>query len=447
MMLNDLAEGKIDIIIGTHRLLQKDVTFKDLVLVIIDEEQRFGVKHKEKLKKVRRQADVLALSATPIPRTLHMSMIGIRDLSIITTPPEHRYPIKTYISHFDDAVITEAIMHEMDRGGQIFFVHNNIRSIWAMARYIQKLVPRVRIGVAHGRLDEKELEKVMLQFVHREIDLLVCTTIIESGLDIPSANTILVNRADRFGLAQIYQLRGRVGRGEEQAYAYLFIPGESAITREAQKRLRVLMEHEKLGAGFHIALNDLQIRGGGTILGTSQSGHIAAVGYEMYLRLMEQAMQEIKGEPAEQEIEPEINLRLSAYLPEGYIPDIDQRLTLYKRLARMTEIEELALFRVELEDRYGRLPEEVHNVMEKIGLKVLAKKIRITNLDATEQGIMLTLDRNHYADTEKIADLANTYPRTISVTPDYVLKVKLPFKGIADLLKATKKIIEEIKLQ
>ncbi len=443
-ILRDLAEGKNDIIIGTHRLLQKDVAFKDLGLVIIDEEQRFGVKHKEKLKKMRRQVDVLALSATPIPRTLHMSMTGVRDLSVIMTPPEHRYPIKTYISRFDDAVITEAIMREMDRGGQIFFVHNNIRSIRAMARHIQKLIPRVRIGVAHGRLDEKELETVMLRFIRREIDLLICTTIIESGLDIPSANTIMINRADKFGLAQIYQLRGRVGRGEEQAYAYLFIPGENAVTRVAQKRLRVLMEHDKLGAGFQIALNDLQIRGGGAILGTSQSGQIAAVGYEMYLQLMEQAMQEIKGEPVEKELEPEINLGLSAYLPEDYIPEIDQRLTFYKRLSRMSEMEELDYFRNELNDRYGRLPEEADNLMEKIALKILAKKVRIINLDVSEHGMSFAFDRDHHADVEKIMDLANAYPRKVSVTPDHILKVKLPFKEITDPLKATKKIIKEI---
>lgn len=443
-ILKDLTEGKVDILIGTHRLLQKDVLFKDLGLVIIDEEQRFGVKHKEKLKKMRRRVDVLALSATPIPRTLHMSMMGIRDLSVIMTPPEHRYPIKTYISRFDGTVIAEAIMREIDRGGQIFFVHNNIRSIWGMARHIQRLVPRLRIGVAHGRLDEKELEKVMLHFIRREIDLLVCTTIIESGLDIPSANTIMINRADKFGLSQIYQLRGRVGRGEDQAYAYLFIPGESAITRDAQKRLRVLMEHDKLGAGFHIALNDLQIRGGGTLLGTSQSGHIAAVGYEMYLQLMEQAMHELKGEPTEKELEPEINLGLSAYLPETYISDIDQRLTIYKRLSRMTEPQEPDHLRVELKDRYGPLPEEARNLMEKIGLKILAKKLRIVNLDITEQGLTFAFDRDHHADAQKIVDMANAYPRTVHVTPDNVLKVKLPFKRITAPIEATKTIIEEI---
>ncbi|MGW8325109.1 MAG: transcription-repair coupling factor, partial [Desulfobacterales bacterium] len=282
-IINDLKAGKIDIVIGTHRLIQKDVMFKDLGLLILDEEQRFGVKHKEKLKKIKRSVDVLALTATPIPRTLHMSLMGVRDISIISTPPEHRKSIITYISEFDDAVISDAIQKELDRNGQIFFVHNNIHTIKAMAKHLQELVPNVRLDVAHGRLDEEELEVVMLRFMNKEIDLLVCTTIIESGLDIPSANTILINRADRFGLAQIYQLRGRVGRLDEQAYAYLFIPKESTLGKDAKKRLKVLMEHSDLGSGFQIAMSDLKIRGGGTILGASQSGHIAAVGYDMFL--------------------------------------------------------------------------------------------------------------------------------------------------------------------
>jgi transcription-repair coupling factor (superfamily II helicase) len=443
-ILARLGKGKIDLIVGTHRLLQKGVVFKDLGLIIIDEEQRFGVKHKEKLKKMCRHADVLALSATPIPRTLHMSMTGIRDLSVIMTPPERRYPIKTYISRFDDAVIAEAIMRERNRGGQIFFVHNNITSIWNMARYIQNLAPDARIGVAHGRLDEKALEKVMFRFIQREIDLLVCTTIIESGLDIPSANTIMINRADKFGLAQMYQLRGRVGRGEDQAYAYLFIPGESAITKKAQKRLRVLMEHDRLGAGFQIAFNDLQIRGGGSILGTSQSGRIAAVGYEMYLQLMEEAMHEIKGEPIEKAFEPEINIGLSAFLPEEYISDIDQRLACYKRLSRMTESGEPDRFRRELADRYGPLPEEAKNLMEKIGLKVLARKARIINLDLSAEWVVLTFDQDHHADADKIINMVNSYPENIRVTPDMCLKARLPFKGIIDPVEAAGGIIGEI---
>ncbi|MEW5909228.1 MAG: transcription-repair coupling factor, partial [Thermodesulfobacteriota bacterium] len=299
-ILESLAAGKSDIVIGTHRLLQKDVEFKDLGLLIVDEEQRFGVKHKEKLKKVRKTVDVLVLTATPIPRTLHLSLTGVRDVSLISTPPEERHPIITYVSEMDDRIVADAVRKELKRNGQIFFVHNNIHGIWKIAKHLKELIPEARIGVAHGRLNETELEEVMISFFRKEIDLLVCTAIIESGLDVPSANTILINRADRFGLAQIYQLRGRVGRSAEQAFAYLFIPRESALTPDARKRLKVLMEYSDLGSGFQIAMRDLEIRGGGTILGASQSGHIAAVGYDMFLKLMETAVSELKGEPVEE---------------------------------------------------------------------------------------------------------------------------------------------------
>ncbi|MCK5417005.1 MAG: transcription-repair coupling factor, partial [Desulfobacterales bacterium] len=340
-IIADLEAGRLDIVIGTHRLLQKDIAFKDLGLLILDEEQRFGVKHKEKLKNLKHNVDVLTLTATPIPRTLHMSLVGIRDISIISTPPEFRQSIITYICEFDGALISEAIRKELSRQGQIFFVHNNIQSITKIARKLQHLVPEVRLDIAHGRMAENDLEQVMYRFLNKEFDMLVCTTIIESGLDIPAANTIIVNRADRFGLAQIYQLRGRVGRADEQAYAYLIIPNESLLTKDAQKRLKVLMEHSDLGSGFQIAMNDLKIRGGGTILGASQSGHIAAVGYDMFLKLMEDAMAELKGEAPLESLEPEINVRMSAFISESYIPDIDQRLAAYRRLAKMTELKEI----------------------------------------------------------------------------------------------------------
>ena len=338
-IVNDLKDGKVDIVIGTHRLLQKDIVFNDLGLLVLDEEQRFGVKHKEKLKQFRSSVDVLALTATPIPRTLHLSLVGVRDISIISTPPEYRKSIITYISEFDDAVIADAIKKEFGRQGQIFFVHNNIQTIDKIADKLCRLVPEVRLEVAHGRMAEDQLEAVMFHFLNKEIDLLVCTTIIESGLDISSANTIIVNRADRFGLAQMYQLRGRVGRSDEQAYAYLLIPHESVLSKDAQKRLKVLMEHSDLGSGFQIAMSDLKIRGGGTILGASQSGHIAAVGYDMFLKLMESSIAELKGEATVESLEPEINVNLSALLSENYIPDIDQRMSAYRRLAKMMELQ------------------------------------------------------------------------------------------------------------
>jgi transcription-repair coupling factor (superfamily II helicase) len=443
-IINDLKTGKIDIVIGTHRLIQKDVMFKDLGLLILDEEQRFGVKHKENLKKIKRSVDVLALTATPIPRTLHMSLMGVRDISIISTPPEHRKSIITYISEFDDAVISDAIQKELDRNGQIFFVHNNIHTIKAMAKRLQKLVSNVRLGVAHGRLDEEELEVVMLRFMNKEIDLLVCTTIIESGLDIPSANTILINRADRFGLAQIYQLRGRVGRLDEQAYAYLFIPKESTLGKDAKKRLKVLMEHSDLGSGFQIAMSDLKIRGGGTILGASQSGHIAAVGYDMFLKLMENSMAELKGEKVQESLEPEININMVALIPEFYIIDIDQRLSAYRRLARMTELKEIVDFKEELTDRFGDLNMETENLLLKIMLRVLAIKAGVSRVDLKGSQLLLSFSQEYQKNPSGIIDMVLSERDQYEITPDQILKVKLKKGNTSFILSQTKNILKEI---
>ena len=443
-IINDLKTGKTDIVIGTHRLIQKDVMFKDLGLLILDEEQRFGVKHKEKLKKIRRSVDVLALTATPIPRTLHMSLMGVRDISIISTPPEHRKSIITYITEFDDAVISDAIQKELGRKGQIFFVHNNIHTISAMADHLQRLVPDVRLDVAHGRLNEEELEVVMLRFMNNEVDLLVCTTIIESGLDIPSANTILINRADRFGLAQIYQLRGRVGRLDEQAYAYLFIPKESTLGKDAQKRLKVLMEHSDLGSGFQIAMSDLKIRGGGTILGASQSGHIAAVGYDMFLKLMENSMAELKGEKVQESLEPEININMPASIPESYIADIDQRLSAYRRLAKMTELNEIADFKTELMDRFGDLNTETENLLLKIMLRVLAIKAGVNRVDLKGRQLLLAFSQAHQKNPSGIVDMILSEQDRFEITPDHILKVKLKKGNISFLISQTKNILKEI---
>jgi transcription-repair coupling factor (superfamily II helicase) len=443
-IIGDLKAGKIDIVIGTHRLLQKDVVIKDLGFLVLDEEQRFGVKQKEKLKKIRSTLDVLALTATPIPRTLHMSLMGIRDISVISTPPEHRKSIITYMSEADDAVISEAIQNELNRKGQIFFVHNNIHSIWAMAKHLQELVPEVRLDVAHGRLDDDELEYVMLRFMNKEIDLLVCTTIIESGLDIPSANTILINRADRFGLAQIYQLRGRVGRFDEQAYAYLFISDESRLSKDAKKRLKVLMEHSDLGSGFQIAMSDLQIRGGGTILGASQSGHIAAVGYDMFLKLMEDSMAELKGETVHESLEPEINITMPASIPESYIQDIDQRLSAYRRLAKMTEPNEIADYKEELVDRFGALPVEAANLLLKIMLRVLAIKAGVKRLDLKGLQLSLCFSPDHQKNPPGILDMVVSRGKRFEFTGNNVLKVELSKRNRAGLLAQTKNILKEI---
>jgi len=443
-IIDGIKSGRVDIAIGTHRLLQKDVAFRDLGLLILDEEQRFGVRHKEKIKSFRKSVDVLTLTATPIPRTLHLSLLGIRDISIINTPPEQRRAIVTYISEFDDTIIAEAIRKELRRKGQIFFVHNNIHSIDRVARHLQKLVPEVRLAVGHGRMAEPSLEKVMHDFMQHRLDMLVCTTIIESGLDVATANTILINRADRFGLSQIYQLRGRVGRSDEQAYAYMFIPNESTLTKDAQKRLKVLMEYSDLGSGFQIAMSDLKIRGGGTILGASQSGHIAAVGYDMFLKLMETSIAELKGEPIQEELEPEINLPFSAFLPETYIADIDQRLSIYRRLAKMGDLKSISALKTEMTDRFGRLPEEANNLLLKIMLKVLSVRAGCKRLDLVENHLRLLFSEVHQRRPFGIVDMIGTEGNRYRMTQDHIFKATLTAGTPNTLLAQTKNILIEI---
>ncbi|RME40901.1 MAG: transcription-repair coupling factor, partial [Caldilineae bacterium] len=385
-ILEGLASGGVDIVIGTHRLLQRDVRFKDLGLLIVDEEQRFGVRHKERLRQLRANVDTLTLSATPIPRTLHMALSGVRDMSVIDTPPEERLPIKTTIAHADDTLIRTAILREFDRGGQVYFVHNRVMGIEQMANHIRRLVPEARVRVAHGQMPERQLERVMLDFAAGEFDVLVSTTIIESGLDIPNVNTILINRADRFGLAQLYQLRGRVGRAAVQSYAYLLVPPGHNLPDIARRRLDAIREASELGAGFQIAMRDLEIRGAGDLLGARQHGHIAAVGFDLYVRLLAQAVQERKevvgaGEtdtltaeyllPLEEDIQ--IHLPLPVYLPEDYLPEEHLRLRLYRRMANLNTLEEVESMGRELEDRFGALPEPVVNLMYQLKLKVLCR--------------------------------------------------------------------------
>lgn len=396
-ILQRLEQGAVDIVIGTHRLLQKDVRFKDLGLVIIDEEQRFGVAHKERLKQLRKEVDVLTLTATPIPRTLHLSLTGVRDMSTIETPPEERLPIWTVLAEYDEALIRQAIRRELDRGGQVYFVHNRVQGIEQMAARVQSLVPEARVAVAHGQMPEKELERVMLQFANGEIDVLVCTTIIESGLDIPNANTIIINRAHRFGLAQLYQLRGRVGRSAVRAYAYLLIPKHHSLSPVERRRLEAVVEARDLGAGFHIAMRDLEIRGAGEILGAHQHGHIAAVGFDLYCRLLAEAVRRLRqqreaGHAGEPEPAPardprrrrrrrrdtalmplvSIELPLQAYIPEEYVPSERLRLQLYRRLASVQEPGQVKELESELQDRFGPLPEPVQNLLYQLRLKALA---------------------------------------------------------------------------
>ena len=439
-----IQSAEIDIVVGTHRLLSKDIAFKKLGLLVLDEEQRFGVRHKEKIKSMRKTVDVVTLTATPIPRTLHLSLLGIRDISVINTPPEHRRPIVTYITQLDDTIIVEAIRKELARQGQVFFVHNHVQSIQRMAGHLRSLVPEARLAVAHGQMAEERLERVMYDFVKRRINVLVCTTIIESGLDVAAANTMLINRADRFGLAQIYQLRGRVGRSDEQAYAYLFIPHESTLGTAAQKRLKVLMEYSDLGSGFQIAMSDLKIRGGGTILGASQSGHIAAVGYDMFLKLMETTIAKIKGEPFQEALEPEINLPLSAFLPEAYVKDIDQRLSLYRRLAKMADLKAISDFKAEMADRFGPLPEEADNLLLKIMFKVLAVRAGCKRLDLVDTHLRLQFSRAHQARPFGIVEMANQSGARLRLTPEKTLKATLYAASRNALLRQVKNILMEI---
>ena len=419
----EARSGKINILIGTHRILQKDVGFADLGLVIIDEEQRFGVKQKESLKKYRALVDVLAITATPVPRTLQMSMMGVRDLSVIETPPRDRLAIETYLSPYDEATIKRAIHNELERGGQTFFVHNKVKSIVHMADQLRRLVPKANLEVAHGQMKPRELENAMMRFLSREIDVLVCTTIIESGLDIPSANTIIINEADRLGLAQIYQLRGRVGRAREKAYAYLLISKDSTLTRDAEKRLKALMDFSNLGAGLHLAMHDLKIRGGGNILGFSQSGHISAVGYELYLRLIERAVTELKGEQWQDEVNPEININIPAFLPGDYIMDTDVRLNLYRRLSMLIDNSELDEMIREIHDRFGNPPPEVENLLALMSIRLRLKRLRINKLDMGKNKVTLTFLEDSVQNGEHLVKLANERPNRYRFLPDNRLNI------------------------
>ncbi|MCL0053330.1 transcription-repair coupling factor, partial [Dehalococcoidales bacterium] len=397
-ILAGLANGSVDICIGTHRLLQKDVVFKNLGLLIIDEEQRFGVAHKEHLKKMRQEVDVLTLSATPIPRTLHMSLVGVRDMSVIETPPEDRLPIKTYIAQYNDRLIREAILRELERNGQVFFVHNRVQSIGYIANKLRSLLPEAKIAIAHGQMPEAELERVMADFTQGKIDILVCTTIIESGLDMPNANTLIVNKADKFGLTQLYQLRGRVGRGANLAYAYFLYDKGKYLTPTAEKRLKTIFEATELGAGFDIAMKDLEIRGAGTLLGVKQSGHISAVGFNLYCQLLAEAVEEQKAKQAGVKLTkpsplpaPTIDLPLPAYIPEEYISDLNTRLSLYQRLVKLDRVEQVDDLAHELSDRFGALPIEVKNLLYAVEIKALAAKAGIQSISTEDGQIILRL--------------------------------------------------------
>jgi transcription-repair coupling factor (superfamily II helicase) len=402
-ILEKVEQGKIDILIGTHRLLSKDIKFPDLGLLVVDEEQRFGVRHKERLKQLKKEVDVLTMSATPIPRTLHMSLVGLRDMSVIETPPKDRMAIQTVVAPFDQKLIRSALEHELERGGQAYFVHNRVESIYEIAAKIQELVPHSRVIVGHGQMSEGELEKVMLAFMRHEADVLVATTIIENGLDIPLCNTILVNRADRHGLSELYQLRGRVGRSNRRAYAYLLIPPEQELTPIARRRLAALKEFSDLGAGFKIAALDLELRGAGNLLGGEQSGQIEAIGFEMYTSLLERTVRELKGEDLPERVSTQLNLALNLRLPNEYIEEENQRLRMYKRIAGVENEDQLADVRSELEDRYGPLPTPVSNLLDAAALKLLCERLGVLGVDRKRDIVQIRFSEQASVDPSRLA--------------------------------------------
>jgi transcription-repair coupling factor (superfamily II helicase) len=416
-----LAKGEIDILIGTHRLISKDVKFPDLGLVVIDEEQRFGVTHKERLKQMRKTVDVLTMSATPIPRTLHMSMLGLRDISSLTTAPQDRRSIVTEVMAYDKQRIGQAIARELNREGQVYFVHNRVSNILEVADEIQKLAPDARIIVGHGQMGDGELEDVMLKFVRHEADILVCTTIIESGLDIPNVNTILINAADRFGLSELHQLRGRVGRYKHRAYCYLLLPSDRSITDIAAKRLKAIEEYSHLGAGFKIAMRDLEIRGAGNILGPEQSGHIATVGYEMYCQLLEEATRQLKNEPKQTTPEAHVDIGVTAFLPKTYIPADRQRMDLYRRLTRCSDMHMLAMLEQDMKDAFGEPPRQALVFLALTELRLLAQIYGISSIIRKEPDVVLTV-----ADAKKAQGALLGAPGTLRVIDEKTVYLRMP---------------------
>jgi transcription-repair coupling factor (superfamily II helicase) len=438
----DTEAGRVDILIGTHRLLSKDVVFRDLGLLVVDEEQRFGVAAKERLKKLRASVDVLTMSATPIPRTLHMSLGGLRDLSVIETPPRGRLAIQTVVAPFSDALIQSAILQEMGRQGQVYFVHNRVESIFSIAALVQRLVPTARIGVSHGQMGERELERTMLKFMEGGYDVLVSTALIENGLDIPRANTMIVNRADRFGLADLYQLRGRVGRSNRRAYAYFLIPGEETLTPTAKRRLAALKEFSDLGAGFRLAALDLELRGAGNVLGAEQHGHLNAIGIDLYLKMLEQTVDELKGAAPRPEIRTTLNLGLDIKIPEGYVANESQRLRMYKRISSLATREACAELQNELEDRYGSVPPSVSNLFSYALLKSVAERLRVQSIERKGEEVWVRFHAEAPVDAEKLTNFVRRH-RSASFRPDGVLRFRLNGQG-GDLFVQIQNVLQEL---
>ncbi len=441
-----MEAGEIDIIIGTHRILSKDVRFRDLGLVVVDEEQRFGVAHKERLKQLKKKVDVLTLSATPIPRTLNMSLMGLRDMSLIETPPRDRLAIQTQVVQFSESVIKSAIELELARGGQVFFIHNRVESIETIAALVKRLVPQARMGVAHGQMNEKEMEQVMLDFVDYKYDVLVATTIIENGIDIPRANTIIINRADAYGLSQLYQLRGRVGRSNRRAYAYLLIPSEQGLSPIARRRLAAIREFSDLGAGFRIAALDLELRGAGNLLGGQQSGHMDALGFDLYTQMLERTVAELRGEAVEDETSVSINLGVDVAIPEDYISDMGQRLRTYKRVSSARDEATLRAILVETQDRYGRLPESVERLFDYARLRRLAEEVGVISIDRTATGIAIKLGEKARVAPEKLMALVESR-KGAGFTPNGVLRLDLNEKETDGALETARGVLLEIRAE
>ena len=445
-IIEEVKAGKIDVLIGTHRLLSKDIRFRDLGLLVIDEEQRFGVKHKEKLKEFKRLVDVVTLTATPIPRTLHMSLMSARDMSVINTPPQDRLPIHTEIIAFDENRIIEAITREVERGGQVYFVHNRIRSIYSLAEHLGELLPQVRFAVGHGQMPARQLERIMFDFLEGKYDCRISTMIIESGIDIPSVNTILVNRADMLGLAQLYQIRGRVGRSKERAFAYLLVPKGKRLTKKSRLRLRAIEEFADLGSGFNIAMRDMEIRGAGNLVGAQQHGFISAVGFDLYCRLLDEAIRGLKGEEVGEVIEPDIQIPTTAFIPADYVPDADQKMEFYQRLADAQRVVDLLSIREELQDRFGRLPDETKALMHIMEIKVMARQLALEKVQLERDMLRLVFPEERQPSRGDIQNMVEKSSVRLEFVLDarFAIEVRVGGRDDQERLERSRDIIEEL---
>ena len=441
----------MDILIGTHRIIQQDVRFKDLGVLIIDEEQRFGVTHKEKIKSIRKNVDVITLTATPIPRTLHMSLTGVRDISVIETPPEERYPIQTYVVEFNDQLIRDAILREINRNGQIFFVYNRVETIKDMAAYIGKLVPEARVGIAHGQMTERELESVMIDFMENRYDVLMCTTIIETGIDIQNTNTIIIYEADKMGLSQLYQLRGRVGRSNRIAYAYFTYRKDKVLTEVAEKRLKAIKDFTELGSGFKIAMRDLEIRGAGNMMGSAQHGHMATVGYDLYCRMLEETVKNIRGDVDTEPIQTTVEFKIDAYIPSTYIEDETQKIEIYKKIAAIDCHEDMLDVQEEIEDRFSDIPASVVNLMDIAYLRSISRQVGIIEIKEEKEEIVLQFDNKERINQELVKALISKYNRSIvfklGSKPAFAYKLKSLRKeevltNLIEIVRHIKSIVE-----